>query len=158
MPTLDQIRSAIKTKLEGVADVGVVHDYERFTTEQAKFRELYVAGAAGNQRVKGWNIRRAATRETFIDLNRWVVVHTWRIRGFMSIEDAEATEKTFDNLIEAFRDAVRVNPTLTAEPDHSEAITDEERAGVQVTDSGPVMFAGVLCHSAQLELYSRHYV
>lgn len=158
MPTLDQIRAAIKTRIESVPAVGVVHDYERFAAEQAKFREFYLYGVVPNQRVTGWHIRRAATREIYIDVNRWVIYHDWRIRGFMSINDADGTEKIFDNLIEAVRDAFRASPMLTAEPDHSEVVTDEERAGVQVPDSGPVMFSGVLCHGARLELTSRHYL
>lgn len=158
MPTIDQIRGAIKTKIQTVPNIGIVHDYERFAAEQAKFRTLYLSGVAPNQRIQGWHVRRVATRETYIALSRWVVRHEWRIRGFMAIDDADATEKLFDTLIEAIRDAFRAAPTLTAEPDYSEVVTDEERAGVQVADSGPVMFAGVLCHAARLELTSRHYL
>jgi hypothetical protein len=36
-------------------------------------------------------------------------------------------------------------------------VLDEGDAGVQVPESGPVMFAGVLCHAARLTLATRHY-
>ncbi len=158
MPTIDQIRAAIQAKIEAVPGAGTVHDYERFAADQAKFREFYLSGAAADRRILGWHVRRAATRETYIDVSRWVVRHEWRVRGFMAINDADATEKLFDALIEAIRDAFRANPTLTEEPDYCDVVTDEQRAGVQVADSGPVMFAGVLCHAARLEFTSRHYL
>ncbi|MCP4700274.1 MAG: hypothetical protein GY862_25995 [Gammaproteobacteria bacterium] len=33
---------------------------------------------------------------------------------------------------------------------------DDSQAGIQIVDSMPVMFAGVLCHSAKLKLNTWH--
>lgn len=153
MPTLDQIRAALKTKITGIAGSGVVHDYERFAQEQSKFKTLYLDTAAS--RIHGWHIRRAATREKHLAVGRYLVEHTWHVRGFMSLDDADATEKTFDIEVEAFRDAIREDDTLGT---LIASMITEEQAGAQVLDSGPVMFAGVLCHAVRMALITRHYL
>lgn len=153
MPTVTAIRAAIKTKIESVTDIGVVHDYERYTKEAAKFRELYFHAASN--RILGWHVRRVSTRELLTDHDRWSVFHGWRIRGFMGLEDAEATEKSFDDKIEALRDAFREDDDLgglvltCVNPDSGEA-------GLQLIEHNPVLLAGVLCHKAELALTTQH--
>jgi len=156
MPTLDQIRAAIKTTLAGVSGIGTVHDYERFAKEVAKFREFYLSGSATNQRLLGWNIRRTARSERLVDTGRHYVDNTWRIRGLMAIDDADESEKLLDNLVESARDAFIADDTLgnvvaTCNTGRGEAV------GLQMTDSGPVMFSGVLCHMVNCRLTTRHY-
>lgn len=157
MVTLAQIREAIRARVAAVANIGAVNDYERYTDQMSALRTLYVASIGGSDQLRGWHIRRLRKNESYIDLERWVVVNHWQIRGFMALDDATGTEKTFDNLVEAVCDAFDTTPTLVAEPNYAEVILDEESAGVQVPESGPVMFAGVLCHSARLTLATRHY-
>lgn len=153
MPTLDQIRAAIKAKIETVADVGVVHEYERYSKERSKLKALYESGVPA--RLFGWHIRRVSTREFLEDIARWRVVHGWRIRGFMSIDDADATEKLFDARVEAIRDAFRTDDSLgnliftCIDPQSNEA-------GIQVIDHRPVLFCDVLCHHAELGLTTQH--
>jgi len=158
MPTLAEIREAIRVRVAAVPNIGRVNDYERYVTQMSDLKTLYIATIAGADQLRGWHIRRVSARESYTAVNRWVVTNDWRIRGFMALDDSAASEKTFDNLIEAIRDSFRANPTLTAEPDYSDIQMDEDRSGVQVPESGPVMFAGVLCHAARLDLTSRHYL
>lgn len=157
MPSLAQIREAIRVRVAGIASIGKVNDYERYTQQMSELKTLYVANIGGSDQLRGWHIRRASRVETYIDLERWVVINNWQIRGFMALDDQAASEKTFDNLVEAVCDAFDTNPTLIADPNYAEVILDEEQAGVQVPESGPVMFAGVLCHAARLTLATRHY-
>ena len=82
--------------------------------------------------------------------------HTWQCRGYMALADGQASELAFDDLIEAFRDAVRADPTLGGVCEQNPQGDDGED-GVQVTDAGPVMFCGVLCHSAVLQLQTWSY-
>jgi hypothetical protein len=151
MPTANDIRAAIKARLEAVADIGLVHDYERYAAEQSRFRQLYGAGG----RILGWNISRVAARETFVDTGRWSVLTSWRIKGYMSLDDADQSEKLFDARIDAIRDAFRADDELggavltSIRPDNSES-------GIQVLDQRPVLFAGVLCHHALLGLTTQH--
>lgn len=150
MSALADIRTAIVATMNTVPDIGLVHRYERYAKLQNKFRTLYVTGGE----VRGWYVRRTATRETSPGRGRYVVVHDWLIRGFMALDDLAATEETFDALIEAARDAFRADETLGGVIAGTNV---DNRAGAQVTESVPVMFAGVLCHSARLALTTRHF-
>jgi hypothetical protein len=157
MSSLAEIRAAIVAKHGAVANVGAVHDRERYSNDEDKFRELFVfTPAGGAKQVRGWWWRRVATSESTVSTGTVMNVHTWECRGYMALNDADASEIVFDGLVEAFRDGVRADPTLggvceqnpmTGEPD-----------GVQVTDAGPVMFCGVLCHSAVLQLKTWSYL
>lgn len=150
-PTLAQIRAAIKAKLEAVATIGTVHDYERFSKRDAEFQALYKT----SNTIKGWNIRRVSTREARLAVGRYQVFHRWRIRGYMALDDSAASEKTFDTLIEAVKDAFRADETLSGLV--KDLLESEQQFGIQVEDSGPVMFAGVLCHGARLGLTTMHF-
>ncbi|HSV78904.1 MAG TPA: hypothetical protein VLK85_06815 [Ramlibacter sp.] len=157
MSTLAEIRAAIVAKHQAVPNVGVVHDRERYTREETKFRELFVTTPAGaDKQVRGWWWRRVATRETTVSTGTVMNVHTWECRGYMALADAESSELAFDALIEAFRDAVRADPTLGGVCEQNAMEGEED--GVQVMDAGPVLFCGVLCHSAVLQLKTWSYL
>lgn len=149
-------RAALLALLQAVPAIGRVHDYQRYAREESAFRSLYVyEPATGPSQLRGWQISRVGVAERTVGLGRVLNEHTWRIRGYMALRDADATETEFDALVEAIRAAFRADPTLggasTAEP-----IGDED--GVQMRDAGPVLFCGVLCHSALLEVQTREYV
>ena len=149
MPTIAQIRAAIVAKLAAVPEIGVVHDYERWAKREADFAVLYVSGG----QVRGWHVRKLSTRRQSPARGRYIVTHRWQIRGFMALDDAAATEKTFDDLVEAVELAFQADTDLGGVVGIT--IVDDE-AGIQVVESIPVLFAGVLCHSARLILNTRH--
>lgn len=151
MATLSTIRAAIKTKLQGVANIGVVHDYERFASRESDFQTLYKDTVSG--RILGWNFYREATLEEELSIGDVRRVHTWRIHGFMGLDDADATGKTFEDLIEAIATAFRADPTLGGVVLANKDLDDEfGQVGIQVDQVDTVMFAGVLCHRARLRL------
>lgn len=140
------LRTAIVAKLLTVTDIGTVHSFERNARDEAGFREIYAAG----ERVQGWHVRRVSRREG-AEFNQ--VFTDWEIRGFMSIEDAVETELLFDTLLDAICDAWRADPTLGG----AVLYPMDDASGVPViADAGPVLFAGVLCHSVRLKLTTRH--
>ena len=151
MPTtLANIRTQIKAKLDGITGIGVVNDYERYAKSQSEFKGFYL----DTDKILGWHIRRVNKKETRPYLGRWVIVNEWRLRGYMSIDDAAASEKTFDDLIESIGDAFKADDTLTGTIDTMVVNND---TGITLLKSQPVMLAGVLCHAAELQLYTRHY-
>ncbi|WP_394789110.1 hypothetical protein [Rhodoferax sp.] len=161
MSTLAPVRAAIKAKLAGVPQIGHVHDYERFVREEGKFRSLFEFDLVnGSKQLRGWWLRRTRTQELAIAMYRSVDVHTWQIRGYMALNDEDASELAFDELIEAFRDAVRADPTFggICEPDPGEQGGQAAVQLVEVVDVGPVRFCGVLCHSAVLQLRTWSYI
>lgn len=151
MATVAQIREKIRLKLVGVTGIGQVHDYERFSARDADFQALYKDGATN--RIKGWNFYREATRELDLDNGEVRRVHTWRIAGFMSFDDADASGKIFDDLVEAVATAFRTDRTLGGTVEDIKDMDQEKgESGIQVDAIEPVMFAGVLCHRARLRL------
>jgi hypothetical protein len=157
MSTLAEIRAAIVAMHRAVPDVGEVHDRERYARSEEKFRELFVMTPAGAaKQVRGWWWRRTATRESTVSTGTVMNVHIWQCRGYMALNDEDGSELVFDTLIEALRDVVRADPTLGGVCEQNSAEDGED--GVQVTDAGPVMFCGVLCHSAVLQLKTWSYL
>lgn len=142
----ETLRTAIVARLQTVADVGAVFDYERYAKDDAAFRALYATGDC----LLGWHVRRVARKETGA-FNE--VLTTWEIRGFMGLEDASASELLFDTLIDRIADAWRADPTLSRLVLYPK---DDAGAVPELVDAGPAMFAGVLCHSARLRLVTRH--
>lgn len=152
MPTLTQIREAIAAKVATVANIGKVHEYERFAKGEKDFRLLYEYQG----QIRGWNIRRITRAENSQVMGESNVINRWQIRGFMSLSDADASELVFDGLVEDLCAAFRADETLGGVIASTVIPTMNNLAGLQEEDSGPVMFAGVLCHSARLILHTWH--
>lgn len=144
--SLSAVRAAIVAKLNAVPGIGRVHNYERFAATNSKFIELY---ANDDDQILGWHVRRVATASQFITFNRWKETTSWEIRGYAGLNDAAASELALDELVELIRAAFRADDTLGGVVD---TCTTNEAAGVQLADSGPVMFAGVLSNSVRLSL------
>lgn len=140
------IRNAIVARLASVPGIGAVYQYERFAADDKKFRALYAQGAT----LLGWHVRRVGRRE-FCDMN--IVETDWEIRGFSALSDGDESELAFDALLDAIFDAWRADPTLNGAVFYPR---DDEAMVPTLADSGPVMFAGVLCHSARLRISTRH--
>lgn len=155
--SLATIRTALCGLLAAVPNIGHVHAYERYAREEAAFRDLYVYQPAGEpKQVRGWHVRRVATREWTLGVGRTVRQHTWRVRGYMALADGQASELIFDSLVEALCDQVRADPTLGGLCQQNPADGGDD--GLQVVDSSPALFCGVLCHTATLELSTWSYL
>lgn len=142
-------RAAIVAVMRAVPEIGVVHPYERYIKDTAGMRRLYTVQISGGDQLRGWFVRRLAARTTRNGTGRAVVQTSWHIRGFLALADADESEIVFDGLIDAARSAIYADPTLGGAVQNT--FFDKE-VGAQLQASGPVMFAGVLCHSADLVL------
>lgn len=153
------IRDALQALFLTVPNIGQVHNRERYIREENKFVSLYhYTPAGGVKQVRGWWLRRTATMERTLGVGRNMEVHTWSVRGYMSLNDEDATEIEFDALIEAMRDKVREDPTLGGVCQQSPLNDGDNTDGLQLVDSSPVLFCGVLCHSALLQLRTWSYL
>lgn len=151
MATVAQIREAIRAKLAAVSGIGTVHDYERYAEREADFKTLY--RDAGIERINGWNLYRVSTRESDLNLGQVRRLHTWRLTGYRSLDDADATGKSFDDLVEDIAAAFRTDRTLGGLVEDIKDLDQEYgESGIQVESIEPVVFAGVLCHRARLAL------
>lgn len=151
MSDLATVRAAIVAKLAAVAGIGIVQDYERFAANEKAFRELYQSG----ERILGWHVRRVAVREVCAVIGVGMEVASWRITGLHALNDAAASEKLLDDLVEDARAAFRSDETLGGTVSDLSDLTAGDGAkefGLQQRASEPVMFAGVLCHRVILAL------
>lgn len=155
MSTLDDIRAAIVAKFAAVPSIGIVHAYERYAKSEGEFRELYVADIGGQKLIRGWYVRRQATRELSAMIGVSMRVTSWRIVGYHGLDDVTESELVFDELIEAACDAFRADPTLSgivADLCDLTSGSEDKPQGLQVEDFAQVLLAQKLCHRVQLAL------
>lgn len=144
MTTTADIRAAIAAKIQSIAGIGQVHAYERFAVQQSKLKELY----AFEDRILGWNVSRASFKKTMIGDGLFLVRSNWKVRGYMSLDDASETELLFDALADQLQAKLANDPTFGIAswvPDY------ELKAELE-----PVMFCGILCHGATITFDSMH--
>ena len=149
-------RNALAALFAAVPSVGLVHAYEPYARLEKDFQAAYAWAPPGGvaKQLRGWHIRNTAIRERELGVGRTLNTFTWRVTGFMALDDGGATEMEFDEIVEDMRLAYRLNPTLGAVAQLSPA----DGAGIDKTDSKPVVFCGVLCHSATLQLTTHAYL
>ena len=137
------IITAVKDKLSGITNIGVVYDYERFSAHWNEYlNQFKYTDADLGDTIKGWVITRRSTAESNITVASNSRVHTVIIRGFLALNDADETEKKFQELIETicdeFRDDIQVDGTaFLSEP-------------IQLTVQEPREFGSVIVHYAEL--------
>jgi len=105
------ILAEIKTIVSAVSGIGAVHDYERSSRSPAEWLDMMTAGG----KINGWTISREATESDweYITTNR--LRHVFRIKGCYAVDDAAASEKTFQALTDAVRKAFNGKETLNGD-------------------------------------------
>jgi len=140
----------IKTKMEEITGIGIVHDYERYSKDENKFITLFKTTVDSVDQIRGWEITRTAAPEH--KRGAWFRHHRFRINGYMGIQDANTTEKTFQVLIENLSEKFR-----TAEPPAGATWyymdgDNPDNSCVQVDVIDARMFGQYLCHHAEISL------
>lgn len=155
MAALEAIRAEIVARMRSVANVGVVHDHEPYAKDMAGLQAFYVSEIEGERVLRGWFVQRVATDREAASKEMRRTVHTWRIRGYMALSEEAGSEIAFDAMIEALRARFDSNDYML---DLNLDTLADEVAGLQLKESKPVLFAGVLCHAAELALYTSEWV
>jgi hypothetical protein len=142
------IRTQIYTILSSVTNIGKVYDYERWANDWATFINFFKTTIGGIDQIRGWEISRRSAPEKQVGISsgtgKYERAHSFVIRGYLGVKDADATEKTFNALIEAIATAFRGNRKLNG--------TAERHDLIQTDIIEPRMFGSVLCHYAELSL------
>lgn len=133
-----QVCAAVKSVLESVPGVGAVYDYLRWTTDPVAYQSLFASGGE----VRFWTISRASVQDVRRYTEQVDEVHTVVLRGYLALDDASASEKSFQDLVDSVRAALREDYTL----------------GGVACNSGPEMhttiehrqFGEVLCHYCEI--------
>jgi hypothetical protein len=150
----DPVRDAIIGKLQAIAEIGQVFPYEPYFVQPPDLVKCYTY----NGRIRGWSVRRVALVETKSAIGISAKTYErvdWMITGYLETINGGASEATFDGLIDAIRQQVRIDFTFGIS-----GLTSlfNERAGIEIAATGLVMFAGVVCHWAQLELTTQRLI
>jgi hypothetical protein len=145
------------SQLNTVSGIGTVHSYQRYADREKQLADLY----QNNGRLHGWFIRRVSVVEKVFGTGDNIEQSIWLIRGYLAINDVSASELEFDALLDSIRAVFRVDAgdpwqAINVSGDYvSTLYTDQpskEQIGFSVLDSQPVLFSGVLCHSAECQL------
>ena len=143
-------RAAIVAALRAVPGIGAVHDHEPYANQNTTLRALYVVQTDDGEQLRGWYVRRVSFRVVRNGCGLPRVFTTWQIRGFMALAEEAGSELAFDALVDAVRGAFDADPSMGGAV--LSTLSADGEVGAQLSASGPVMFAGVLCHAADLTL------
>lgn len=139
------IRDELVKIIKAVDGIGKVHDYRRHTTAWVEIYERHKTGGV----INNWEITRTALgqdvgalqnlagNEPFFHDN-----HSILILGHMTVNDDKATEKTFQDLIDAIVKAIRLDNRLNG----SVLLPRSLQAPVINYSS----FGGILVHNTEL--------
>jgi hypothetical protein len=155
--TRAQIRAAIKTTLDAaVGSIAKTHDYFRNVKEPADIDACFVKSGLFHV----WMVSGAPQSSFLTTTSSWIPGRgamqefgftTWNLHGYYGANDAAASEKTWEGIVDSVIDQFRA---------------DKKLGGV-VIDSGPLQLQedllrifpngenGVLCHYARCELVVR---
>lgn len=141
------ISAEIKTQLETITDIGIVHQYERQVADLAKFIALFKDNTG---KICGWEITRKAVPEhrrgaTFRH-------HRMVVNGYMGLQDATASSIMFqdlcDDICEHFRNAAPPSGVTWEYRNGDEP--DQTPAQIELINDR--MFGGVLCHCSVISI------
>jgi hypothetical protein len=149
------ILADIKARFDAISDIGIVHDYERLTKNWQEFLALFAyTPDGGNQQIRGWEITRRSVPEH--KRGAYYRHHVFIVRGYLSLKDSDATDKTFqilvDTICETFRAVGEVSTWYYRDGENP------ENSPCQVDLIEPRMFGGVLCHYCEITLYVTEWI
>jgi hypothetical protein len=149
------IRAAIVTAIQTVANTGSVYDYERWISKTNDLLTLFKTTISGTDQLRGFVVTAEAGRfweEQIIGFQgsgktgTVLITYHYRVRGFLGVNDAAATEKTAVALAIAVRNALDASAALT-----SDKLEDPDPV-VSGATVNYVMFCGVLCHYIEISV------
>ena len=132
---------AVKTILEGITGVANVYDTVRNWQTEKQFRDGAKAAGGG---IQFWFITREATAAEDLGPRLTARRHTLALHGYTGVQDAAASEKKFQALIESVVAALGANRQLNQTARHSGP------AQVRAVDFR--ILSNVLCHHAEIAL------
>ncbi len=145
------IRAEIKDLIEGVANSGVVHDYQRFSAEWDTYLDLFMTEVDGKDVIRGWTITcDGLLQEGFVaggqrdNSNR--KNYRYKIRHYANVDDDKQSEKSILLLIEAVMDVLSAN-TL-----HTNVTTVIISTLPQLDPFEPRVFGSTLCHYGEITM------
>jgi hypothetical protein len=114
--TLAAQRAGLVALLQTVPGIGRIHDYRRIVRNENDVRQLFVPANSPDGQVNVWMIYQAPNSTTVSERHpghigigvkgggNVMTTFQWQIDGYMAIDDAAGSEKTFGDLAWAIAD------------------------------------------------------
>ncbi len=138
MALITQIRARVKSDLQAITGIGVVHDYERFTVDPATFAAFFIS--AGH--VNGWTVA-AGMDSAWSSTHEVDRFYRVTIRGYRVVNDAEGSQKLFDEQIDTVMTALENDWKLGG-------LIENLEGGIDAGDPEYRLFGEVLCHYIEI--------
>lgn len=130
----------IKSVLNGVSGVANVNDYLRYSSDITTMKSLFISGGIFHV----WFITRTSAPTTANIDNQVFRQHQFELLGFYELNDANESEKTFQQLADTIMDTFDLKANLTL------GDTCDQLQAAQLLEFSQVEFSGVLCHHARI--------
>ncbi len=149
MGVYSDLRDAVKARVESVSNVGTVHDRQRYNSNWDKYLEQFAGTFTNVKQIRGWWVTWDGVPEVDGEAAAMGVAaetYAYTIRGIQGMDDGAGTEKTFCDLVENVKNAIRDRKDvgIAAVVDYSVRVTI------------PVLqlrqFGSVLCHYAEIKV------
>lgn len=147
--TYDSLRSAIVTVLEGVTDVGVVHDRERFVVDPSRYLDAFKTTIGGVSQIRAWLVLRESARTTLEPpaFGETMRRHLFVLYGVLGFKDSTDTYGELQGLCDT------IMAVFDTQDDLNVTGVVVRRVGpCELRTFGTVQFGSVLCHAAEIEL------
>jgi hypothetical protein len=144
--TLADIRTVIKAAMEEVPGVGLVNDFEPYIQTETELKQFFQPQVDAG--LLGWTITREKTEELDATTEANFRDHLMVIRGYAVVSLQAASEKAFQDLIEAVCDRFR-----QAQVDDFNAQVATGRPNVRIVEAR--QFTNTLVHYCEITLVCR---
>ena len=139
------MRTALKTILDTVSNVGQTHNRSRLATDWSTFLDRFKTTISSVKQIRGWQIQFRGIPESAWHQHDGVIRrYRWLLQGFMGLDDSAETEPTFAALAEDVVQALDASATLHDGQTYYLA----PPAVMGVFEER--VFGGVLCHYVEI--------
>lgn len=154
-------RTYIESVVSGIANVGEVHDYQRWAVQWPDFLEKFKTTISNSTVIRGWTISCQGWSAQYLpgsepdENSKNIVVreYVYKIRGFFGVDDANESEKTAVAIVEDVCEALDADAEL-----HEQQYLWDKIPPAQLDTFEYRMFGSVLCHYAEITQVARETV
>ena len=134
---LDAIMQALLTPLQAIPDIGHVYPYDRIALEPTALNG--VMGPLPTLRY--WCLSRAGTQEVWRGNRSVERLHRIRLRGYLALDDAHASERVYQDLLDAVLDTLNAVVTVPGSAEYVSAPVLERQEPRRLADTVDVHFS-----------------
>jgi hypothetical protein len=135
--SLTDITAAILSALGTIPDLGHLYPYDRITVDPTALNG--VMGPLSTLRF--WCLSRVATQEIWRGNGSVERLHRLRLRGFLALDDSQASERVFQDLLDQVQDTLNAVVTVPGSAEYVSAPVLERQEARMLAETVPVHFS-----------------